>query len=280
MSDLIEEQLKIRKYLLGQLSEAECETVEKLFLTDPNFREETLIVEEDLLDEYLTKRMSVEDSAQFQSYYLATPQKREKLMVAIALDRYYTPQLQQSQNGQVSPPIPFVRRARFQRRAALAAAIALLAFASFGLWLWSKSQSGGLFAEYEAELRALNDQGNRSPADYTVSVPPNVTRQVPALDSTNVSPPATAKVVEILLILPDVNYSKYEAELWVEGDERRHTFADLFPSTTTRGKVLSIKLPSRLLGQRTYYVEVNGIEPEGKRENVGDYTFRSSAPSR
>ena len=68
MSDPTKEQLKIRKYLLGQLTEAECETVEELFLTDPNFREETLVVEEDLLDEYITKRMSVEDSAQFQSY--------------------------------------------------------------------------------------------------------------------------------------------------------------------------------------------------------------------
>jgi hypothetical protein len=279
MSDPTKEQLKIRKYLLGQLTEAECETVEELFLTDPAFREKTLIVEEDLLDEYLTKRMSVEDSAQFQSYYLATPQKQEKLMVAMALDRYYAPQPQQSQNGHLPAGAPFVRIVNFQRIAAFAAAIVLFAFASFGLWLWSKSQSGGLFAEYEAELRALNDQGNRSPADYTVSVPPNVIRQVPAPESTNVSPPATAKVVEILLILPDADYIKYEAELWVEGSER-HTFADLFPSTTTSGKVLSIKLPSRLLGQKTYYVEVNGIKPEGKRENVGDYTFRSSAPSR
>jgi hypothetical protein len=279
MSDPTKEQLKIRKYLLGQLTEAECETVEELFLTDPNFREETLIVEEDLLDEYLTKSMAAEDSAQFQSYYLATRQKQEKLMVAMALARYYAPESQQSQNGHVSPPIPFDRRVRLQRRAALAAAITLLAFASFGLWLWSKSKSGDLFAEYEAELRALNDQGNRSPADYTVSVPPNVTRQVPAPDSTNVSPPATAKVVEILLILPDVDYNKYEAELRIEGSEWRHTFADLFPSTTTSGKVLSIKLPSRLLGQKTYYVEVNGVKPEGKRENVGDYTFRSSTTS-
>ena len=280
MSDPTKEQLKIRKYLLGQLTEAECETVEELFLTDPNFREETLIVEEDLLDEYITKRMSVEDSAQFQSYYLATRQKQERLMVAMALDRYYAPETRQSQNGQVSPPIPFFRRVRFQRRAALAAAITLLAFASFGLWLWSKSKSGDLFAEYEAELKALNDQGNRSPADYAVSVPPNVARQVPAPDSTNVSPPATAKVVEILLILPEVDYNKYEAELSVEGSERRHTFTDLFPSTTTSGKVLSIKIPSRMLGQKMYYVEVDGIKPEGKRENVGDYTFRSSAPSR
>jgi hypothetical protein len=279
MTEPTKEQFKIRKYLLGQLTEAECETVEELFLTDPAFREETLIVEEDLLDEYLTKRMSVEDRAQFQSYYLVTPQKQEKLMMAMALDRYYAPQPQQSRNGHVPAAAPFVRPVSFQRIAAFAAAIALLAFASFGLWLWSKSQSGGLFAEYEAELRALNDQGNRSPADYTVSVPPNVTRQVPAPDSTNVSPPATAKVVEILLILPDVDYNKYEAELRVEGSEWRHTFADLFPSTTTSGKVLSIKLPSRLLGQKTYYVEVNGIKPEGKRENVGDYTFRSSTTS-
>jgi hypothetical protein len=271
MIDSTEERLKIRMYLLGQLNDPDCERIEEQFLTNQTYREEVLIVEEDLVDEYITRKMSAKDVAQFDSFYLSTPQKREKLLIANAVDSYYkNASAQRVRNvGAHTSFQPAWRR--ISRPTAYAAVAILVLFISvIGWWFLSTRPPETLFGNYQAELQRINDRTSAVRADYSVAVPPNVIRQ--GTESTIAVLPKNASVVELLLILPDITYDKYLAIVHATGRAGEYTFNDLVLTTTVSGKSLSIKFPANALDRDSYFVEVKGIK-QGSAENVADYSF-------
>lgn len=73
---------KLKKYLLGELSAAENETFDELSFTDENFDAERKASENDLIDAYLNREMSDSDLKKFESVYLATKHRREKVEFA------------------------------------------------------------------------------------------------------------------------------------------------------------------------------------------------------
>ena len=77
-----------RRYLLGHLKGLEREQLEKRFVIDPEYREETLIIEEELLEDYLELCLIPDDKRRLDSQYFATPQREQKLLVARAIRRY------------------------------------------------------------------------------------------------------------------------------------------------------------------------------------------------
>src|SRR6267378_2144729 len=80
------EELKIREYLLGQLTEAEEEQVELRLLTEPDFAEEYDIVVNELTDDYVAGKFEGEGLKQVEEYFLKSNQRRDKLKFAQALN--------------------------------------------------------------------------------------------------------------------------------------------------------------------------------------------------
>src|SRR6266852_5277097 len=79
------EELKIREYLLGQLTEAEEEQVELRLLTEPDFAEEYDIVVNELTDDYVAGRFEGEELKQVEQHFFKSNQRRDKLKIALAL---------------------------------------------------------------------------------------------------------------------------------------------------------------------------------------------------
>jgi tetratricopeptide (TPR) repeat protein len=75
-SDLQE---RIRRYLLGNLPEAEQEEIEKDLLTSSDRLEELLVIEDELIDDYLSGELTADDRTAFETYFLATPQRHDQL---------------------------------------------------------------------------------------------------------------------------------------------------------------------------------------------------------
>src|SRR5216684_4191460 len=88
MSSVDKEREEIRLYLLGHLTEEERERLEEQFVTDRDYQEEVLIVEEELIEDYLGDSLSAQDKERFTAHLLATSQQRHRLEVAQALNRY------------------------------------------------------------------------------------------------------------------------------------------------------------------------------------------------
>jgi anti-sigma factor RsiW len=83
-----EDQSELRRYLLGDLAGAARERVERRLLTEPDFLEELLVGEEELIDEYVGGQTSAGDRLKFERHFLSTPERRRQLGFARALSRY------------------------------------------------------------------------------------------------------------------------------------------------------------------------------------------------
>lgn len=79
------EEIKIREYLLGQLTEAEEEQVEMRLLTEPDFAEEYDIVVNEVTDDYIADKFDGEDLKQVEEHFFKSPARRNKLKFALAL---------------------------------------------------------------------------------------------------------------------------------------------------------------------------------------------------
>src|SRR5229473_8513091 len=99
-----QDQNRIRRYLLGKLSDGDWETIEQEILINEDLFEEILIVEEELADEYVAGTLNQEERADFERHFLATPERQQNLRFAQALNGYVTTEAhRKSIPGPVSP---------------------------------------------------------------------------------------------------------------------------------------------------------------------------------
>lgn len=75
----------IRRYLLGETSESESESLEKAYFAREEHLEEVLGVEEALIEDYLGGRLTEEQRRRVESHYLASPVRRHRVAVLRAL---------------------------------------------------------------------------------------------------------------------------------------------------------------------------------------------------
>jgi tetratricopeptide (TPR) repeat protein len=83
-----EDELQIRRFLLGQLREEERERFEERILDDQALLDHLSIVEEELIDDYLFGTLAGGEEEDFEQRFLTTPKRREKLVVARRLKQF------------------------------------------------------------------------------------------------------------------------------------------------------------------------------------------------
>ncbi len=79
MTQYLSDRLTIRRYLLAQLPEDKRQELEELLLaSDPVF-EELLVIEDELIDEYLRDQLTGKDRTAFETHFLASPERQQQL---------------------------------------------------------------------------------------------------------------------------------------------------------------------------------------------------------
>lgn len=84
MSNQTYDDLAITQYLLGALPAAAAERLDELSLADDKFADALLAAEKDLVDAYIQGELAGAELERFESYYLASPLRREKVEFARA----------------------------------------------------------------------------------------------------------------------------------------------------------------------------------------------------
>jgi CHAT domain-containing protein len=92
MTPTPEVQERIRRYLLGQLTDGAREEIEQDLLANGELFEELLVVEDELIDEYLAGKLGPDERSSFERHFLATAERHEKLKFGRAFDRYLSSQ--------------------------------------------------------------------------------------------------------------------------------------------------------------------------------------------
>jgi hypothetical protein len=78
----------MKRYLLGDLAEEQCEQLEERLLTEDETFQEILLVEDELVNDYLSGELPAGDRERFSNHFLCTPERHQKLEFASALRRY------------------------------------------------------------------------------------------------------------------------------------------------------------------------------------------------
>jgi hypothetical protein len=132
MTPTPEAQERIRRYLLGQLTDGAREEIEQNLLTNAELFEELLAAEDELIDEYLAGELPRDERVQFEQHFLAAPERQEKLRFARALNRYVTVASRQETSAGKFSPVLWSSRTILYRAAAAFAVVILIAGT---LWL-------------------------------------------------------------------------------------------------------------------------------------------------
>src|SRR5437773_6552778 len=90
MSEEVNDEEHLRKYLLGELPEAEQQAVEERLMIESELFDLIPVVEDELIDDYLGELLSSEERGKFESFFVSTPERRRKVSFAMALRRYVT----------------------------------------------------------------------------------------------------------------------------------------------------------------------------------------------
>lgn len=104
MNIVVEDRSILKLYLLGRLKPEQQEQVEEGLLTDDAVYDALQLAEDDLIEEYVDKELSPEEAQSFESHFLITPERLQRVEFLKALSTY-------SRSRFAAPPVPAPRPA-------------------------------------------------------------------------------------------------------------------------------------------------------------------------
>lgn len=296
----------MRRYLLGDLPEAEQETLEQTYFADEERLAEVWEVENQLVDDYVRGRLPRAERDQFERYCLSTPFYQERVAFANGLLK--------SVDAEAAPAAPSTSwrerlaaalgLSQFQWGVALAATALLLLFAGGSWFLAERSRMQEQFAreregrqgrerELETQIAAereknerlaaelarlresQSESGNQTPAPrsaiFSFLLTANLTRgSEPQL----LAIPRAAEQVELRILLESREHPAYVAAIrTVDG-------ADVFSQRGLKPRVgrdsasVAVKAPASLLPAGDYILTLAGVKASGQAEEIDRYVFK------
>lgn len=300
-----------RRFLLGDVTDAERSRIEDEFLADEENFVRLEIAEDELIEDYLRGELSGAEKSLFESEFLRTAERRERVArMKILIDETTA----RKRAAIVSAPEKIswseTLRAFFKNAAwqtAFAASVVVL-LAAFGAWLFNRQSAN------HAELTKTEPPISQSPAP--VSSPETIAPENANITNTNQNksnstpkptptaapektpPPKERETTLAIFILNPggirggaaenrlrVQPQTREIRLRLNLESNNYSFytarvttvdgATIYtsPQLKSNRKSLLLQLPIRKLQPGDYIVELSGINAEGQTESVDDYAF-------
>lgn len=273
MKELGQEQ-QIRQYLLGQLVDDEQRQVEKRFMTDDRYKEAVLIVENELLEDYLTKALSESEREQFSRHFLSAPRQLEQLRIARALAERATSNTSQPSSAATGSHW-FSATRGIDSRWRQYAWIGLFVVVIVGSWLLFRTWQAHTKQErLNEELAQLNKPQNiRTPGDSVLGVTlvSGSFREQGNLPRGVLTP--ETKIVQLRIPLPANNGQYYRATLTTIQGDRIFEF-ETVSNRSTQAQALILQMPVGILEANDYVLNLKGLNANGQVEELGNYGFR------
>lgn len=260
----------LREFLLGKVGDEESARIESLFLTDPEAREKVLVVEQELIEDYLEDSLTTDDREKFLFRYGQTAAQLQQLRITKAIKDWALRQNASAQTVHDKPSIWSRLRLRpaFIIPIAVAAMIAVIVG---GVWLNSRMKRAALKQELAqlnspASLREVPEQMfslNLSPGAVRSTAPQIVLKR----------PAAATAIVE--LHLPWIQkelYPTYHAEIRRVGGDEAFTIPNLQAENNGRYEI-RLRFRARLISRGQYQVRLTGIDDRGAGGTSEEYAF-------
>ena len=254
-------QNEVRRYLLGQLEEADQERIELRLLTDPSFGQEFDTIVDELTDQYVRNELPDDERKRAEKHFLNTPERQQKLEFATGLlghaDAERGERAERTQVASVRPIVgttpswldqlrAFWRRPSYSHLALSAAVLFVVAGLVFFLWSFGNSST-----YVSLDLALSNSNRGESTARAPVKL-------AGAGLKVNLTIPDQAKEAkDYLLKLVDQN--EVERDLTI--DKRTD-------------QTIAVTIPAAWLSSGSYVIKLTMVKPDGNEERVpGSYNF-------
>jgi hypothetical protein len=250
----------IRQYLLGHKPEADRSEVEERLMTDSAAYEELLIVEDELIDEYVRGKLSEADRLSFENYFLQSPQRLEKVRFAKAFDRYVSLTAEQETPASDTSAQQITRTGvfsfwPFQNPIVNYAMAAALIVTIVGVsWLALRSR--------------VNDPGKVFAITLT---PGGLTRGDGDIQTVTI-PPGTG-TARLQLVLPADQSSDYAVRLLTRDGNTVWHSEGLKPTEASGKRLVEVDVAADLLKRDTYRLRLSA-RSSGPYEEIVSYHFR------
>ena len=269
---------EIRRYLLGELSDSEREQLEQRLITDGDYKEEVLMVEEELLEDYLAGLLSPQERELFHKNYLSAPLQKQKLRMAQALHKY-------AAQTKVPAPKSEGRQSRIQwllnalhlhnGLMQLSWAVLVLIVVLVGAW-WVVKTLRGDGNEIQAELNRLN-----GPQSMVLAAGSSVATEVLSPLSVREggrSPVVTitseTRVVQLRIPQPSGQQGIYQAALKDSSSRQVARISNASIRALDNTPTIVLQFPAKLFQAGDYVITLEQVNPGSGGEGTGDYSFR------
>jgi hypothetical protein len=263
------DQETLRQYLLGTLPAEELPPLEERLLADDEFYQELLIVEDELVDHYLSGDQSSAERESFEAHFLLTPERQQKVRFSRTLKKYLhnTEQAAANESSVVEVaaapvPVPVADRSVpffsfLQRNPILAYSLAAAVVLVIGTVSWT----------------ALKSPVSQNPSQVlAVTLTPGLTRDGGQITKFSI-PPGTG-TLQLRLELPKADYNIYRAELLTSERVSVTVREGLQAETSPTGKFITLPISTSSIKRDDYFVKVAGKRADGTYEDVTSFVFR------
>jgi hypothetical protein len=286
----------VRRYLLGDVSDAEQTALEQQYFADRETFEQIWALENELVDGYVRGHLTSQERALFERNYLATPKHQQRVAVARALvqtaDDTIVAEVAEKKDRVIEPAWWSNWLASFWVPQLAWGGIAALLLLALGGWWYLRST---------APTEQIAQQPTSSPAPSVVaptpqsSAPPSTPGQaspkpVPSVQSA-VAPvfavilagglrntgdlqqvviPRGTKQVRLQMKLEGDDYPTYQIKLRRLGGAE--TVSQAKPAADQQS--VAVNLPTSQLATGDYTVTLSGVNRAGEVEEVNRYYLR------
>jgi hypothetical protein len=268
MTEYVESDVSMKRYLLGELVESEQQALEGRLMASDDYFEQLLIAEDDLVDEYLRGTLSAREKQRFNDHFLCTPERRHKLSFSRSLQKYVAAYAESRRTVWRWPGLLTLQGLPHRiLEWSLAGTLSLIVLG--GSWLTFRIQRLEQLLEQASQQAAAGGQPQEAMMAFPLT--PGLVRGMQGMQK--VALPAGADWVQLQLDLGTGEYNRYQAVLQnVEGEQ-------IWSQNTPKVKVgrdselVVLTLPAGLLPRGYYILKLSGMGAGGAFEEVARYSF-------
>jgi len=252
----------MREFLLGTLDRDQKTQFEERILTEPGVYDELLVVEEELIDQYVAGDLSAFEQQQFESHFLITAERQKNLRFGKLLQKYVTSQIGPAEQDETPVPVHSFSflRTPVRRWSALAVLGAILGCA------------GIIFVRGLVNKREACVVQQTAARVVTVTlVPGSAGTQSSTTQRVNVPPRGVAVKLELELTNP--TFRNYKSELFRENKSLQIS-DELTIQAKGEQRVVPFTVTGEILSPGDYQVKLSGVLDSGADEFIDNYSFR------
>jgi hypothetical protein len=266
------EKQELRSYLLGAVDSDRKMQLEDRILSVSDTYEELLIVEEELIDQYVAGNLSKLEREQFESYFLITAERQKNLRFGQLLKRYLSShsisiaQQDFSAAAHVEKAAP--AKNPFTFSLSPAGERPLLAFCVTGVALLGIVLFGWIVLR-RSPVRSI--QRSAEPVVVVTLAPGSITPGSATTKQVNVPPRGYNLKLELELKNP--SFRNYRFELFRE-NKPVQSRGDVKIEAKGQQYVVPLTITGEVLSPGDYQVKLSGVLESGVNEFIENYSFR------